>query len=234
MEHQIIPAVKCAPTEELLAAAQDSGISAVELFLWEGTARDPDRIIELCRRFPFKYAVHGPNDCYRPAELKRLVEGIGAQVVVMHDILWEDEWRGLAEIFRGGPARICVENIASIHESERMERRFGMGRCLDMEHIQLNCCGFYEGGLGRFIRRTHHVHMTGYEYGTKSWHTPIDRAPAHCRHQLDLLAKNGYRGMVVSEADAPYQNVEDFRKVREFFLSWERSSRVLPNSSGRL
>ncbi len=217
---EITFAAKCAPEAALLSAVQRSGLSAVELFLNAHWLDRVPEIVELGRRFPLRYALHAPADTFRPRELAELASGLQAEIVVFHDILWEDEWEVVRNVFAASSARVCVENIATLHEPLKFMRRFGMGCCLDLEHLQLEVGGVFEEEFLRVMKTAWHVHLTGYSSGTDSWHTHIHHAPAHSTGLLNLLKKADYTGMVVSEARVCYQTLEEFSNLAAFTRDW--------------
>ena len=59
-------AAKCAPDEEILANIEKAGISAVELYTNLNYLQKLSNVKKTCRKFPFRYAVHAPNDGYEP------------------------------------------------------------------------------------------------------------------------------------------------------------------------
>ncbi len=215
-------AAKCAPQREILQEIQAAGIQAVELYLSEEIMRDVGKIIALCREFPFCYAVHAPNDCYKPDALLTLTGAIGAQVVVFHDIFWSEEWEAIARFFKDSKTKVCVENIGGIHEPLKLMRRFGFGRCLDLEHLQMQCNGVHEEEFKHIFKEASHVHLTGYCFGSKLWHTHIHASARHNRRFLTLLREAGYNGMVVSEAGVSLQTRHEFRRLKRFYEQWEK------------
>jgi len=210
-------AAKCAPEEKILEQIERAGIRAVELYT------DPDclhRITEIrktCSLFPFRYAVHAPHEGFEPERLAALCEAVNAEVLVCHDIYWEDEWQKMAEGFAKTRTGICIENIWGVHDPVKFERRFGFFRCLDLEHLQMECGGVFEDFFCRIMKRSRHIHMTGYSFGTDLWHTPLHHNRGHNRRLLGLLRKSGYAGFVVSEAETVYQTYEEFFRLKQFF-----------------
>jgi len=84
-------------------------------------------------------------------------------------------------------------------------RRLGFGRCLDLEHLQLECGGIFEEEFVRPLKQASHVHLTGYIYGSHLWHTHIHHSPQQSLYILNLLKKVRYSGFVVSEARLSFQ-----------------------------
>lgn len=213
-------AAKCAPFGENLERVTACGYHAVELYLTEEHLEDPVALAALCKRFPLEYALHSPNFAFSPAPLELLARETGANVVVFHPFLWDDEWAKLFEIFKGAKARICIENITSVHEPIRFVRRYNAGVCLDMEHAQMETVGSHEDVYRFALRHATHVHLTGYEPGSNKWHTPLHHSPEHTTRLLDIILESGYKGLVVNEADTRYQNTEELTDSAIFFAKW--------------
>lgn len=218
----IIIAAKCAPKETTLRNIKKAGLKAVELYLSEKMLNDLDKISQICRSFSFRYAVHAPSDGYNPGKLAKLVKAIDAEIVVFHNIFWEDEWEDIIKIFKNIKTKLCVENTYSIHEPLKFMRRYGLGRCLDLEHLQMECAGVYEEAFIPVIKQASCIHLTGYISGSKLWHTHIHHSPEHNLYMLDLVKRAGYSGFVVSEARVSLQTYEEFKKMNDFYQKWER------------
>lgn len=217
----MILATKCAPQESLLTKVQRAGIEAVELYLSDGHLRDVQTMIRLCKNFPLRYAVHAPNEGFAMEKLAEFSQGINAQVIVFHNVYWEDEWAQIIKQFKRISAPLCVENTYSIHEPVKFMRRYGIGRCLDLEHLQMEACGVYEETFISVIKEASHIHLSGYYYGSPLWHTHIHHSPEHSLYMLNLVGKAGYKGFIVSEAKVALQTYEEFKKLNDFFRSWK-------------
>lgn len=220
----ITVAAKCAPEESLLDAIVDAGLTATEIYTDNFSLKDIDKIVKICKKYPLRYALHAPANGYEPDSLVLLVEQIKAEVVIFHNIYWEDEWKYIMEKFQPLKCKPCMENIYSAVEAVKYMRRFGIGRCLDMEHLIMEVNGIFEEPFIGLIKESSHIHMTGYTFGSKAWHTPIHRASEQSVYLLNLLKKAGYSGLVVSEAQRHYQTKEEFKALREFFQRWEHDS----------
>ncbi|MDD4004601.1 MAG: TIM barrel protein [Elusimicrobiaceae bacterium] len=215
-------AAKCRPNALLFDRVAQAGINGMELYLSSSIIERPKEIVRLCSRFSFKYAVHAPNDCHAPKTVRDIAAAIGAPVCVYHDIFWEDEWRETIAAFEGSGVKICVENIMGIHEPAKFERRYQTGRCLDLEHLQMECGGVYEDEFIPWIRQASHIHLTGYSAGSSLWHTHLHFDPHHSAYLLSLIEKAGYSGLVVSEARVATQSEQDFRDLADFFNNREQ------------
>ena len=219
-------AAKCSPDEKILANIEMAGISAVEIYTDSGWLQKINKIKHIPKKFPFRYAVHAPNDSYEPEALVELVNEIKAEVIVFHDIYWDDEWVEIANIFKETTTQICIENTHSVLEPIKFMRRYGFGICLDLEHLQQQSAGIFEEAFLPFIRQVSHVHLSGYSYGSKQWHTHIHHSPDHGLYLLNLLRKAGYSGLVVSEAMTSLQTLSEFKELFMFFRKWQNSCSV--------
>lgn len=221
MSNNIVLAAKCAPNKEILSHIERAGLKAVEIYLSEVMLPDIDRIIELCNIFPFRYAVHAPTSGFDLQMLSDLVRAINADIVVFHNIYWDNEWEEIERVFKKISTKLCIENTFSVNEPVKFMRRYGFGRCLDLEHLQMECVGIFEEEFIRIINKASHIHLTGYIYGSDLWHTHIHHSPEHNFYMLDLLEKAGYSGMVVSEAKPSLQTYEEFCQLKNYYDLWK-------------
>lgn len=218
--NNILLSAKSIPDKEILQQILKAGIRAVELYLTTEILNHIDKITNICKKLPLRYAVHAPNDGYDPVKLSKLVKNINAEVVVFHNMFWDDEWDKIARIFKDIKTKVCIENISTVHEPVKFERRYGWGRCLDIEHLQMECGGVYEEEFIAAIKCASHIHLTGYSFGSRLWHTHLHHSPQHSAHMLSLLKKAGYSGFVVSEAKASLQSYAEFKKLADFYNGW--------------
>lgn len=217
----MILAAKCAPDKSILANIAKAGLEAAELYLSKTILKETPRIIEMCKEFPLRYAIHAPIDGQALQETAACAQAINAEAVVFHNIYWEDEWEGIVQLFRDKTdAKLCIENTLSANEIFKFVRRYGMGICLDFEHLQLECAGLWEEHLPSLVSRTSHIHLTGYTYGSTLWHTPIHHSPKTNELLFDLIQKTGYTGFIVSEAGVKHQTYEEFKGLNDFFKTW--------------
>jgi len=214
-------AAKCAPEASILDAVVEAGISSVELYTDSSWLEKIDTVVSICESYPLRYAVHAPPDGYEPDKIAELSERLEAEVCVFHNIYWEDEWEYIVKKFANLECRICIENMASAIEQNKYMRRFGVGRCLDLEHLIMEVNGIFDGPFLNIIRNSAHVHMSGYALGSCNWHTHIHEYPEQSIHLLNLLREAGYSGFVVSEAQQSGQTLKEFRALRKFFEDWQ-------------
>lgn len=216
----IVLAAKSSPQENILDDIKEAGLGAVELYISSKMLEDVCAVSQVCKKFPFRYAVHAPNEGCNPHQLAELVNAISSEVVVFHDIYWEDEWRDIVNIFKNSEAKLCVENTFNVHEPLKFMRRYGFGRCLDLEHLQMECSGVYEEEFLKVMKQASHIHLTGYIYPSELWHTHIHHSPKHGLYLLGLLKKSGYSGFVVSEAKIVFQILSEFKALNKFYQEW--------------
>jgi sugar phosphate isomerase/epimerase len=217
----MILAIKCAPEKELFSEAERAGLEAVELYLSKALLHDIPAVDRLCKSFRFRYAIHAPTDGSCLDETAELAVSIGSEIVVLHNIYWEDEWPDIIKKFRRTRARICLENTTSYQELVKFKKRFRLGTCLDLEHLQLENAGVYEDVFLAVIKKADHIHLTGYEHNSSLWHSHIHHSPEHGRYMLDLIKRTGYSGFVVSEARKSLQTYSEFSRLREFVFKPE-------------
>ena len=213
-------ATKCAPDKKILKNVKDAGIDAVELYTSKEILKDPKKVIEICKEFPLEYAIHAPNDDYCPEKLAELSMGLNASVLVIHNIYWDDEWEKLYEIFKNMKTTICIENVISAIEQNKFVRRFNFGRCLDIEHLQIECAGVMGKEFIPVIQEANHIHLSGYYFGSNLWHSHIHHSPEHSHSLLDLIKSARYSFMIVSEASVKHQTLDEFKKLNDFFKNW--------------
>lgn len=216
-------AAKCSPEESFLDPIIEAGLTAVELYIDDYWLGKTDKIVPLCEKYPLRYAIHAPSLGYEPDLLIALAEQIKPEVIVFHNIYWENEWEYLVENLSPLAGKLCVENTINVVENFKYLRRFGLGLCLDLEHLILEVNGIFEEVFPNVIKLSKHVHMSGYVWGSRLWHTPIHHSPEQSILLLNLLEKEGYSGMVVSEASTTYQTLDQFKAVYNFFRNWENN-----------
>jgi len=222
-EDDMILAAKCAPEEKILSDINKAGITAVELYLSNSYLKNVLQVVGLCKKYPLSYIVHAPNDGYCLDELSEIAKKIEAGVVVFHNIYWENEWAGIVELFKNVDTKLCIENTYSIHEPSKFTRRYGLGGCLDLEHVQKESAGVFEEEFIPLMKKASHIHLTGYTYGSQLWHTHIHHSPEHNSYMLGLLRKAGYAGFIVSEARVSLQTYDEFRGLAKFYKQWKEA-----------
>lgn len=221
MGEEIKLACKCAPSQDILDNINKANIDAVELYLSYDLMKDFKNIISLCKDYPFQYVLHAPSDNFSFDNLFLLAKELNSSIIVFHNILWEDEWEELVSIFSGSDIRLCIENTSSVHEPVKFIRRYNLYRCLDVEHFQMECSGFFEEEFVSLVKSAVHIHLTGYIYNSSLWHTHIHYSKEHNMRILNIIYSAGYKGLIVSEAKRSLQNLDEFIRLKEFFVEWK-------------
>ncbi len=221
-KNDIVLAAKCAPQEDILKSIEMAGITAVELYTNYEYLKNIDDVLKICKKFPFRYIVHAPTKGYEPDLLIDFVKELGPEMLVFHDIYWENEWEYLSEQLNKLASRLCVENILSAIEPIKIMRRFGLSRCLDFEHLIIEVNGIFEEVMLDILKEARHIHMTGYTACSDKWHTPIHYSPDQSTYLLNCLVETNYSGFVVSEARTKYQTLDEFKAVNSFFTEWKK------------
>jgi hypothetical protein len=224
-QQEIVIAAKCAPDEAILGSVEDAGIRAVELYTSSSHLSRLDDAERICSRFPFRYAIHAPNDGENWNPLAEMVSSLKAEVVIIHNVYWEDEWERILRKFEGMQVKLCMENTFSVLEPVRFMKRYGIGMCMDMEHLQIECAGFFEEGASPFIRMASHIHLTGYTFGSDMWHTHLHHSPEHNLRLLDAVQRTGFSGMIVSEAKTSLQTLSEFQELYRFAEVWQERNK---------
>ena len=219
-EQKIVIAAKCAPEEAILGRIGEAGLEAVELYTNTAYLSRLDHMKHIGSGFPFRYAVHAPNDGGAWHPLVDAVNMVQAEIVVFHNVYWENEWELILRAFEDTPAKLCMENTSSVLDVVKFMRRFGIGMCLDMEHLQIECAGYFDEGARPFLGMASHVHMTGYTFGSSLWHTHLHRSAEHNFRLLNEIGQAGFSGMVVSEAQVSLQTLPEFKALRNFAEEW--------------
>jgi len=134
----------------------------VELYLSKELLKDVDLIAKTCAQFSLEYALHAAADGSSVGELAMLAKEINPSIVSFHNVYWDDEWEGIVKLFEGSRAKLCIENTSGVHEPIKFMRRYKMGRCLDLEHLQFETAGVFEEAYIEVIKQADHVHLTHY------------------------------------------------------------------------
>ncbi len=223
-------AIKTAPEKRHLEDARNAGFRFVELY----TSREflSGQCIELAKKFPFEYSVHAPVDCADESAID-FAHAVGSSTLIVHFSMGLERLKELCEYAKKLGIVVCVENSvgneqAKILESNGLVVRYrkpntarefleiekqvpGIRMNLDMEHAML--AGVFPDIIRELGKRIGYVHITGYP---PNYHSPPFENPAAVRKALEELKRVGYSGFITAETDLKYQNLDTFRKIREF------------------
>jgi hypothetical protein len=215
-------ATKFKPEAASFQLAFDCGFRAAELWLDETLLLEAERVVELADRFPFRYAIHFPNELNVGPEAVERAAWLYARLDCSALVIHEPQFLKYADtILRHRPeTRLAVEN--HFHQPDEFHTWCARwpGMTLDVEHLWLFCLG-QEAPLSRVIdttarfldlfgSRLRHVHLPGF--------VPMydEHRPMYCNRDLvravwHLLDEMRFDGLVVSEVSLPFQNAFDLR-----------------------
>ena len=101
-------AAKCGPETHIFSAVHESVLQGVEIYLYGQWLDRVHEVIELSRNFPLRHALHGSVDTFRSHELIELASAFQAEIIVFHDVLWEDKWAVVRYTFAPLPTRVWL------------------------------------------------------------------------------------------------------------------------------
>ena len=103
--------VKCAPDEKIFNDIEKAGIKFVELFTSEEILRGLKKNVQICKKYNFNYIVHAPNLYFNAETIVEFAKTVNARIIVMHNILWEDEWQDFLNVhLKNSNIMLVVEN----------------------------------------------------------------------------------------------------------------------------
>lgn len=224
-------ATKFKPDEDApFRVALEAGYRCAELWTGPDVLADAAAVIERCRRFPLRYALHFPTRRdLTPRQLDAVVElyrALDCRSLTIH----QPEYDRYAEELLGREAGLvlAVENgaLSAAELAAWSERNRYL--TLDAEHVWMFS---HEGAtleaaidaVGRVIAsqqaKLRHLHLPGH-CGGGDEHRPMYFGWEFVRAVLDRLADVGYSGFVVSEVEQRYQTAEHLAKDRTLFDAW--------------
>lgn len=213
--------------------AIDGGMRCAELWTGPDVLDDWVNVAARAKHFGLRYVLHFPTKRTLTDDHLRnfvaLYRALDCQAAVIHQL----------ELDRYGEQTLAIDpDICLAVENSFLTRdEFGgweTGRrylTLDAEHVWLLTLGgatltdvldYIEAFLKRSVGKLRHVHMPGYYFGFAE-HRPMYCSRDFVLPVLSLLDDAGYDGLVVSEIDVPYQNVNDIRMDVLLFDTWQKS-----------
>jgi sugar phosphate isomerase/epimerase len=233
-------ATKFVPQVPALEAAYRAGFRYAELWLDDGLLADWQAVSRRARLYPFGYALHFPN---RPEPAPPTLEHavalyrqLACQCLVIHQPLFDQCQANLLRMEPG--LRLAVENHNLSPQAFADWAQHNPGLALDVEHFwkfTLRNAPLDDllGQLRRFLaqhgEKVRHIHLPGY------WPGFAEHRPLYCAREiafpvLSLLAEFGCEGLVVSEVNPEYQNVQELRMDVLLFDAWRewRDALLLP------
>lgn len=226
-------ATKFAPVRSAFDTASASGFLATEFWLDEKFLLDSDAIIPLALEYPFRYAMHFPNqgplsdDAIRRSS--SMYRALNCTAIVIHQPMFDRYARALLEI--DPDLDLAIEN--HVLDERQFDRwsEVSPGLTLDVEHLwkyTLHDCSI-EKLLVRVDRllkdhsaKLHHVHLPGYRPGGEE-HQPTHFNDVLAIEIMNRLAAHGFEKLVVSEAELEFQSEPFLKKDVQLYQTWTES-----------
>lgn len=223
-------ATKFKPKPEAFETAVSAGFQHAEFWLdakwltqWQeiaGRARESQ--LEIALHFPNRGELGKAEIC----NVTALYRELDCRAMVIHTPMFERHGRRISEC--DPTVRLGIENHRlSPKEFEKWARGHDW-LTLDVEHLWKYTLAdvpldamleAVDGFLKRYRDKLVHVHLPGYVPGYN------EHRPMYCSREmvlpvLSLLADHRFDGFVVSEVNAPFQNVHDLRMDMLLFHRW--------------
>lgn len=223
-------ATKFLPVRDAFEVAAISGFHAAEFWLDPAWVARHQEIADLAIRYPFRYALHFPNEGPMTAERLQdtvtLYRRLNATAIIIHQPMFDRYAAALKEIDSG--LDLAIENhVLDLNGFERWAD-LSPGLTLDVEHLwkfTLHDVPFstllehVDRFLQKYSSKLQHVHLPGYRPGDEE-HQPIHYNEELGREILTRLAACGFSKLVVSELDAPFQTEEYLKRDVAFYDKW--------------
>ena len=237
-------ATKFRPDElQAFDTAYQAGVHGAEFWLDDDLLFNWRTIVLMARRYPFRYALHFPNEGVLQADALKyaicLHNELECRTMVIHQSMYDQYADGLLTMEPS--LHLAVENhgVDAVGFNRWAEQSRWL--TLDVEHLWMStlkdaplenllaCLGQF---LSRHGKKLRHVHLPGYQVGGDE-HCPMHYGADMASSVLGLLADYGFSELVVSEADKQYQNFDELRQDVVMFENWrmQYSSQVRPVSS---
>jgi sugar phosphate isomerase/epimerase len=228
-------ATKFAPERLAFETAAAAGFRAAEFWLDANLLAKGDEIAAVAARFPFRYALHFPNKGPISTEALNACVALYRQLkctaIVIHQPMFDRYGAALREL--DGELDLAIENhILDQTNFDRWADR-SPGLTLDVEHLWkftlhdaplAKLLEQVDRFLDRHAGKLHHVHLPGYVPGGEE-HCPIHFSKDMASEVLTRLTNHGFKKLVVSEADSPFQTTEFLEQDVQWFEDWQATQR---------
>jgi sugar phosphate isomerase/epimerase len=233
-------ATKFTPQPLAFETAHRAGYRHAELWLGPAILADWQNVAAQANHYPLRCALHFPNRLdLSPETLEhatRLFRALDCRCMVIHQPMFDRFHETLARL--EPDMRLGVENHRLSPEAFDQWADRNTGLTLDVEHLwkfTLRDAPLPElrAAVRRFLERwadkLRHVHLPGYLPGLP------EHRPMYCSREmvcavLTLLAEFRFEGLIVSEVNPEYQNLNDLRMDALLFDTWREHCNPL---SGR-
>lgn len=228
-------ATKFIPVRHAFETAWRTGFRYAEFWLDGRLLDDWEHVAETALDYPLDYALHFPNRSNLTDEQLtgciRLYEALRCEAMVIHSPMFDRYGESL--LAQKPDLVLAIENHKLDPTGLESWARDSRYLTLDVEHVWkfTHRDGPYNDLLstlrsltGRYATKLRHVHMPGYVPGFD------EHRPMYCSRDLvfavfEMLQRIDYRGLIVSEVNAEFQNEHDLRMDRLLFDLW-RSDRT--------
>jgi sugar phosphate isomerase/epimerase len=212
--------------------ASRAGYRAAELWLSGKLLTDWQKLASNASKYSFFYALHFPNHgVLLPDKLEnvaRLYRALNCRAMVIHQAMYDQYGQTLLAL----EPSLCLAVENHDLAATKFDRWVARNRwlTLDVEHVWKHTLqdspletllSFLEKFLLQHGGKLRHVHLPGYQVGNRD-HRPIHYGEEMATAVLSLLADRGFSELVVSEADAEYQNLDELRQDVAMFERWSR------------
>jgi hypothetical protein len=224
-------ATKFAPILSAFEIALQAGFRRAELWTDASVLIRHDEIARLAKRYPFDYSIHFPNRLEQPNEIieaaAALYRALDARALILHQPHQDHYGSQLSRLCPG--IRLAVENHNLTPDELTEWATKNPGLTLDVEHLWMftwpgeplaRILDETRSFLERFAHKLHHVHLPGYWPGTGE-HRPMYCARDLVRGVWDLLEEVHFSGLIVSEVNLEYQNLQDLSMDVLLFERWK-------------
>ena len=223
-------ATKFPPQASAFEAAHAAGFGFAEFWLDANWLEQWQDVARLAVRYPLGYALHFPNRGQLSdttlEQSTHLYRKLNCSAMVIHAPMLQ---RYQSQLLSHDPdLRLGVEN----HRLSEVEfDRWAVENTwltLDVEHLWKYTLGdvpvdqlidSVRRFLERFSEKLVHVHLPGY-FPSCASHRPMYCSRDMVFAVLSLLADCGFDGLIVSEADAPFQNPHELRMDVLLYERW--------------
>lgn len=224
-------ATKFTPEEQAFETARAAGFSYAEFWLDASWLKQWQAVVRLAQHYPLGYALHFPNRGDLSDNMLRqaieLYRQLNCSAMVIHAPMLRRYGRGLLEY--DSMLRLGVENHRlDLAEFERWAVE-NTWLTLDVEHLWKftladstvdALLGVVNDFLSRFRDKLVHVHLPGYAPG-RDEHRPMYCSREMVLPVLSLLADYQFDGLIVSEVNPQFQNVQELRMDVLLFERWQ-------------